>query len=75
MATKNIEELIKNLEKIVEMLEENKLPVEEAMKKFEEGVEISKECTSLLDSMEKKMTLLLQKNDKLEEKEFDLPKK
>ncbi|MBU4002585.1 MAG: exodeoxyribonuclease VII small subunit, partial [Proteobacteria bacterium] len=34
-----------------------------AMKKFEEGVELSKCCSQILDETEKKVTLLMKNND------------
>ena len=69
---KKLEILINDLEKIVEKLEEDKLPIEEAMKKFEDGVEISKQCTDLLKALEKKMTLLLKKDGVIEEEAYEL---
>ncbi len=61
MATKKtFEQSMKQLEKIVEELESRDLPLENALKKFEEGVKLSKFCSEKLDEIEKKVTILTQ---------------
>lgn len=55
---KNFEEMIENLEQIANDLESGKLTLDESVKKFEEGMEISKECSKILDDAEKKITIL-----------------
>jgi exodeoxyribonuclease VII small subunit len=59
MAEKTFEEAMKALEKIVQELEGGDLPLEKALKKFEEGVRLSKLCSQKLDETEKKITILL----------------
>ena len=56
---KTFEESMKQLEQIVEELEDGDLPLEDALKKFEEGVGLSKFCFQKLDETEKKVSLLL----------------
>ena len=56
---KTFEESMKQLEQIVEELEDGDLPLEDALKKFEEGVLLSKFCFQKLDETEKKVSLLL----------------
>ncbi len=56
---KTFEHSMKQLEKIVEELESGDLPLEKALKKFEEGVLISKSCEEKLDEIEQKITILL----------------
>ncbi|MBA3028083.1 MAG: exodeoxyribonuclease VII small subunit [Desulfobacteraceae bacterium] len=63
MAKKTFEQSLKQLEKIVAELESGDIPIESAMKKFEEGVELSKCCSQILDETEKKVTLLMKNND------------
>jgi exodeoxyribonuclease VII small subunit len=58
------EEAMKALEKIVSELESGDLALEQALKKFEEGVKLSKFCSSKLDETEKKVTLLLKDQEK-----------
>ncbi len=53
------EDSMTNLQQIVEDLETGTLPLEKALKKFEEGVKLSKYCFNKLDETEKKVSLLL----------------
>ncbi len=57
---KTFEDSMSQLEKIVEDLEDGDLPLETAIKKFEEGVRLSRFCFDKLDETEKKVSLLLQ---------------
>ena len=59
MAKKTFEQSLKDLEKIVQQLESGDLPLEEAVKKFEEGIQLSKFCSQKLDETERKITILL----------------
>jgi exodeoxyribonuclease VII small subunit len=54
---------MKQLEKIVQDLETGDMPLEKAIKKFEEGIQISKYCSEKLDASEKKITLLMRDSD------------
>ena len=55
---KTFEDAMTQLEKIVQELESGDLPLEKALKKFEEGVRLSKFCFDKLEETEKKITLL-----------------
>ena len=72
MAKKTFELAMKQLEKIVQELESGDMPLEQAIKKFEEGIKISKYCSEKLDESEKKITLLMQNSegDKVSEAPF-----
>ena len=59
MAKKSFEQAMEQLEKIVEELETGDLPLEKAMQKFEEGMELTRFCSRKLDETEKKINLLL----------------
>ncbi len=59
MATKTFEQSMKQLEQIIHDLESGDLPLEKAVKKFEEGIGLSKYCAEILDETEKKITILL----------------
>ena len=63
MAKKNFEMAMKQLEQIVQDLETGDMPLEKAIKKFEEGIQISKYCSEKLDASEKKITLLMRDSD------------
>ncbi len=68
---KTFEDSMSQLEKIVEDIEDGDLPLETALKKFEEGVQLSKFCFDKLDETEKKVSLLLKdQNGNINEKPF-----
>ena len=56
---KNFEEMMKDLEQIAKKLESGELSLDESVKKFEEGMEISKSCSKILEDAEKKITILI----------------
>ena len=60
MAKKTFEQSMEQLEQIVQELESGDLPLEKAIKKFEEGIQLSKLCAKKLDETEKKVALLLE---------------
>ena len=59
MAQKTFEQSMKQLERIVEELEDGELPLEKAIKKFEEGIKLTQFCSAKLDETEKKVSVLL----------------
>lgn len=63
MAKKTFEQAMKHLEKIVQDLESGDMPLEKAIKTFEEGVQLSKFCSKKLDETEKRITVLMQNSD------------
>lgn len=67
---KNFEEEMIKLEAIVTELEKGELSLDDSVKKFEEGINISKECNKILESAEKKISILLENNGELEEEDF-----
>jgi len=63
MAEVKFEEAMKKLEKIVEDLENGELSLDEALKKYQEGIELSRLANQKLESAKKKIDLLV-KNKK-----------
>ena len=53
----NFETTIKSLEQIVQELEKGDLNLDESVKRFEDGMALSKKCTKILDEAEKKITI------------------
>ena len=71
MANLTFEKAMKKLEQIVRELESGDQPLEKAIKKFEEGVQLSKFCSEKLDETEQRVTLLLKdQTDNVFEKPF-----
>ena len=58
MAKKSFEQALQLLEKIVQELESGDLPLEKAMSKFEEGIQLTRFCSQKLDETEQKINLL-----------------
>lgn len=56
---KNFEQALTKLEEIVLELEEGELSLEDALAKFEEGVELSRFCTQKLTRAEEKVKKLI----------------
>lgn len=50
---------MEHLEKIVSELESGDLSLEESIKKFEEGMKLSRMCSQTLDETEKKIIMLV----------------
>ena len=71
MSKDNFEESMKKLEGIVTELENGNLNLDESVKRFEEGMKIAKQCNTILEDAEKKITILLEKDGELKEEDFD----
>ena len=67
---KSFEENLEELEKIVTDLEKGELYLDASVKRFEEGISISKECNEMLEEAEKKITILLKNGDEVKEENF-----
>lgn len=66
------EEALKKLEKIVEELEDGDLGLDESLKKYEEGVQLSQFCAKKLNEAQKKVQVLSKKSSgALEAEPFD----
>lgn len=75
MEKKSFEENMEQLENIVTELEKGELNLEESVKKFEQGINISKKCNDILEKAEKKITILLRQEDEIEEENFEAEEK
>lgn len=68
------EKALERLEKLVEELESGNIPLEDALKKYEEGVKLSRVLNERLTAAEKKIQVLTKTLDgsfKREDFEFD----
>ena len=70
MGNASFENKMQDLEKIVKDLEKGDLSLEESVKIFEKGMKISKECNEILEGAEKRITILLNNNGEIQEKDF-----
>lgn len=68
----NFEDAMKELEKIAEELEKGNLSLDESVSKFEDGMKLSKKCSDLLDTAEKKITMLINDNGTINEENFNV---
>jgi exodeoxyribonuclease VII small subunit len=55
----NLEKALADLEGLVEELESGDLPLEKAMKKFEEGIKLTRSCQKALKDAAQKVEILL----------------
>lgn len=74
----NLEKSLAELEQLVEELESGDLPLEKAMKKFEEGIKLTRGCQTALKDAEQKVSILMKSaggdeltDDMLEDFEID----
>ena len=71
MKKDSFENKMEELEKIVSELEKGDMNLDDSLVKFEQGMNISKECSKMLEDAEKKITILLEKNGEIEETNFE----
>lgn len=65
------EECLQRLEKIVDQLEKGEIPLEQALKLFEEGIALSNNCRKELEEAEGKVEILLKQNGKIQAEPFE----
>lgn len=70
--TINVEKALSDLEELVEELESGDLPLEKAMKKFEEGIKLTRGCQAALKDAEQKVEILLQSAGGEDLEEFEV---
>ena len=58
-----LEKSLEELEALVSRLESGDLPLEQALKEFERGVKLTRQCQSALAEAEQKVEILLKKSD------------
>lgn len=58
MAEQSFEKALERLEKIVDELEGGDLPLDEALKRYEEGIKLVQVCSKKLEAAQKKIELL-----------------
>ena len=64
------EDMMKKLEGIVDDLESGQMPLEESLKKYEEGMKFLHLCRKRLDETKRKVEILVKKGGKLSVEPF-----
>ncbi|MBI79916.1 MAG: exodeoxyribonuclease VII small subunit [Pseudomonadota bacterium] len=67
-----LEESIEGLESLVKRLESDELPLAEALKEFERGIKLTRECQKALKEAEQKVEILIKNTDSEDLQEFHL---
>lgn len=65
------EDCLQRLEQIVDELEKGNVPLEQALKLFEEGLKLSSSCRKELEEAEGKVEILLRQNGKLQSEPYE----
>jgi exodeoxyribonuclease VII small subunit len=69
--TVDFEQALGELEAVVERLEHGELPLEDALKQFERGIELARGCQASLRQAEQRVEVLLQKTPDAVPEPFD----
>ena len=70
MENETFEKSLEELENIANELERGNLSLEKSIETFEKGIKLSKECSEKLDKAEKRINILVQTENGLEEENF-----
>jgi len=71
--TIGFEEAMEKLETIVAKLESGDVPLEEAIELFQEGMRLSRICSQKLETVERKIEMLLEEDGQMTKKPFGGP--
>lgn len=69
---KNFEKNLQSLEAIVDELEAGELSLDDALKRFEKGIKITRDCQQALAAAEQKVNILLEENGELQLKPLEV---
>lgn len=67
----DFEQALAELEAVVERLEHGDLPLEDALKQFERGIELARGCQTSLKAAEQRVEILLKKTPDEEPEPFE----
>jgi exodeoxyribonuclease VII small subunit len=71
--TPDFERSLSELESLVERLERGDLPLEDALKTFERGVELTRHCQTSLKAAQQKVEILLKRSGQSSVEAFSVP--
>jgi exodeoxyribonuclease VII small subunit len=72
-AAPDFERMLKELEALVARLEQGELPLEESLRQFERGVELTRLCEQALKAAEQKVEILLEQQPGARPVPFEAP--
>lgn len=64
------EEALQRLEEVVQKLEDGNAPLEQTIELFQEGMALSKRCSQQLESVERRIEMLMEENGEWVKKPF-----
>jgi exodeoxyribonuclease VII small subunit len=67
----DFEAAMDELEKLVARMEEGDLPLEETLRQFQRGIELTRQCQKSLADAEQKVEILVEKAAQVDVEEFD----
>lgn len=70
MAKEKFEDALEKLENIVKEMEAGEMPLDSALKSFEEGVRLIRFCSAKLDETQRRVSELTEKENGLHVKDF-----
>ena len=69
----DFEQALAELESLVERLERGDLPLDKALKTFERGVELTRQCQTALQAAQQRVEILLKRSGRAEVEPFSVP--
>ncbi len=70
MAKEKFEDALEKLENIVREMEAGEMPLDSALKSFEEGIRLIRFCSAKLEDTQRRVDQLLEKENSLQMKNF-----
>ena len=70
MAREKFEDALEKLENIVKEMEAGEMPLDSALKSFEEGIRLVRFCSAKLEETQRRVDELLEKENSLMTKDF-----
>ena len=70
MAKEKFEDALEKLENIVREMEAGEMPLDSALKSFEEGIRLIRFCSAKLEDTQRRVEQLLEKENSLQVKNF-----
>lgn len=71
----DFEAALEELEKLVATMEDGELPLEETLKQFERGIDLTRQCQKALADAEQKVDILLEKSGRTDLEPFETDEK